>query len=144
MNETDLVEVAERLDTSMNDLAGEVNGLRMYGQRNRHMIWVLVVSIVFSLGMGGVAINASLQAKSATSQAARNAENAKITCVTGNESRALQTQLWTYVLDLSSESPDLTALQKKRIAAFRGYIAIVYAPRDCNTSPTPLTPTPTR
>jgi hypothetical protein len=145
MNETDLVAAAERLDTSMNELAGEVKRLRQYGVHNRHMIWGLIVSIVLSLVMGGVAINASQQAKQATSQAARNAENAKITCEAGNESRSLGRQLWTYVLDLSSENPTLTAQQKKQIALFRGYVATVYAPRDCNAaSPTPLIPTPTR
>src|SRR4051812_28903884 len=107
MNETDLVAAAERLDTSMNELAGEVKRLRQYGEHNRHMIWGLIVSIALSLVMGGVAISASQQAKQATSQAARNAENAKITCEAGNESRRLGKQLWTYVLDLSSENPNL-------------------------------------
>jgi hypothetical protein len=146
MTETDPLEAAERLEGSMNELSTEVNALRTYGQHNRAMIWGLIASILLSIGMGVVAISASLQAKSATSQSKRNAENARITCETGNEGRRLQTQLWTYVLDLSSQNPDLTAYQKKQIAAFRGYISIVYAPRDCDNTPTvqPGTVTPTR
>jgi hypothetical protein len=146
MTETDPLEAAERLERSMNRLAGEVVALRTYGERNRHMIWGLVAAIVIALASAGFAVAASLQAKEATSQSRRNAETAKITCETGNEGRRLQTQLWTYVLDLSSENPNLTAYQKKQIAAFRGYIATVYAPRDCNNLPTipPGTVTPTR
>lgn len=157
MNEIELVEVAERLEGSMSELTGALQAerqtrqqesaeLRTYGQRTRRMTWFLVVSILFSLGMGVVAVTASVQAKQATSQAHLNAQNAKITCVTGNESRKLQTQLWTYVLDLASKNPDLTAYQKKQIAAFKGYIATVYAPRDCDKTPTipPGTVTPSR
>lgn len=153
MTEAELLEVAARLESSMNNLAGEVAAQAAevarqdaYGHRNRQLIWGLVVSFLFSLAMGGVAISASLQAKEATSQSRRNAENAKISCITGNEGRRLQTQLWTYVLDVSSKNPNLTAYQKKQIAAFRGYIATVYAPRDCDTAPTipPGTVTPSR
>ena len=146
MTETDPLEAAERLESSMNDLAGEVNALRGYGEHNRHMIWGLVALIVLNIGLGVVAIGASMQAREATSQATRNEENAKITCETGNEGRRLQTQLWTYVLDQAGTNPELTAYQKKQIAQFQGYIATTYAPRDCNNAPTipPGTVTPTR
>lgn len=145
MTETDPLEAAERLERSMNDLCAEVNALRTYGLHNRRMIWALVVSILIALASAGFAVAASLQAKDATSQARRTADNAKITCETGNESRKLQTQLWSYVLDQSEQNPDLTAYQRKQIAAFRGYIATVYAPRDCDNTPTisPGTVTPT-
>lgn len=146
MTESDPLEAAERLEGSMNELAGEVNALRTYGEHNRHLIWGLIAAILIALVSAGFATAASLQARDATSQANRNAANAKITCVTGNESRALQIQLWSYVLDLASKNPDLTAQQKKQIAAFRGYVTTVYAPRDCNNAPTipPGTVTPSR
>jgi hypothetical protein len=146
MSDTDPLVAAERLEVAMTDLAGEVGTLRDYGHRNRAMIWGLVVSVLLNLVVGVIAISASLQAREATSQAAVNAQNAKITCEAGNESRRLQTQLWTYVLDLSSKRPNMTAEQRKQIAAFRGYIATVYAPRDCDANPTPPpgTVTPTR
>jgi len=142
----DPIDAAERLELSMNDLAAEVKTLGIYGQHNRNMIWALVGSILLSLGLGVVAVSASLEAREATSQATRNEENAKITCEAGNESRRLQTQLWTYVLDLAAENPELTAQQKKQIALFRGYVSTVYSPRDCNNSPTipPGTVTPSR
>lgn len=146
MTETDPFEAAERLEGAMNELAGEVNSLSQYGHRNRAMIWGLVALFILNIGLGVVAVTASLQAREASSQSKRNADNARITCETGNEGRRLQTQLWTYVLDVSSKNPNLTAYQKKQIAAFRGYIATVYAPRDCDNSPTipPGTVTPTR
>jgi hypothetical protein len=153
MNETEMLEVAERLESSMDNLAGEVARQAdevarqdAYGHRNRQLIWGLVASVLLNLVIGVVAIGASLQAREATSQAKRNAENARISCEVGNEGRRLQTQLWTYVLDLSSQNPNLTAYQKKQIAMFRGYIATTYAPRDCNATPTapPSTVTPSR
>lgn len=146
MTESDPLEAAERLEGSMNELAGEVNALRTYGEHNRHMIWGLIAAILIALASAGFAVAASVQAKDATSQARQNTVNAKITCEAGNESRRLAKQLWTYVLDLSSQNPNLTAYQKKQIALFRGYIETVYAPRDCNSSPTipPGTVTPTR
>jgi hypothetical protein len=142
----DPLAAAESLESAMADLTREVSALRTYGERNRHMIWGLVAAIVIALASAGFALAASLQAREATSQARRNQETAKITCETGNEGRALQTRLWTYVLDASEKNPNLTAQQKKQIAAFRGYIATVYAPRDCNNLPTipPGTVTPTR
>lgn len=146
MTENNPFEAAERLEAAMRELTDEVTTLRDYGRHNRQFIWGLIAAIVIALASTGFAVTASLQAKEATSQARRNAETAKITCETGNEGRRLQTQLWTYVLDLSEKSPNLTAYQKKQIAAFRGYIATVYAPRDCNNLPTipPGTVTPTR
>lgn len=143
MNESDLVDLAERLDASMERLADEVAAGRTYGRHNRQFIWALVLSVLLSIGIGAVAVTASLQAKEATSQSRRNAENAKITCEAGNEGRRLQTQLWTYVLNVSSQNPKLTEQQKAQIAQFRQYIATVYAPRDCNATPTPVA-TPTR
>src|SRR5881227_490674 len=144
MTETDPLAAAARLEASMNNLATEVSRQDRYGHRNRQLIWGLVASVILNLVVGAIAISASLQAKEATSAAHRNAENARITCEASNEARRLNSQLWTYVLDLSSRNPNLTAQQKKQIAAFRGYIATVYAPRDCNTSPTlPPTVSPT-
>lgn len=153
MTEQDPIAAAANLEQSMGDLAADIRRLsnrqesaETYGHRNRQLIWGLVACFVFSIAMGVVAVTASLQAKEATSQSKRNAENAKISCEVGNEGRELQNQLWTYVLDLSSENPNLTAHEKKQIAMFRGYIARVYAPRDCDNSPTipPGTVTPTR
>jgi hypothetical protein len=152
MTETDPLAAAARLETSMDNLAAEVarqadevERQDVYGRHNRQLIWGLVASVLFSLAMGAVAISASLQATQATSAANRNAENSRITCEAGNESRRLQNQLWTYVLDLSSRNPNRTIQQQKQIAQFRAYIATVFAPRDCDATPT-LSPTvtPTR
>lgn len=153
MNETELLAVAERLESSMDNLAekvarqaDEVAAQTAYGHRNRQLIWGLVISVLLNLVVGVIAISASLEAKEATSAAHRNAENARVSCEVGNESRRLQNQLWTYVLDLSEKNPNRTPEQRKQIAQFRAYIAVVFAPRDCSVNPTPPpgTVTPTR
>ena len=137
--QTDPLAAAARLEASMDNLAAEVSSQHVYGRENRKLIsrlrrlvWALIASAVLNLVVGGIAIYASLEARQATSQAERNRQNAIVSCEAGNESRRLGEQLWTYVLDLSEKNPKLTAQQKKQIAAFRGYIKTVYAPRDCS------------
>ena len=137
--QTDPLAAAARLEASMDNLAkdlsrqaAEVSRQDVYGRQNRHLIWGLIVSAALNLLIGGIAIYASLEARSATSQAERNRQSAIVSCEAGNESRRLGEQLWTYVLDLSEKNPKLTPQQKKQIAQFRGYIKTVYAPRDCS------------
>lgn len=139
---------AERLDKSMSDLTGEMRSLRAYGQRNRRMIWALAASlaidVLLSFMLGFVAIqasNASQKATEATSVAAQNKQNAKVTCEASNIARDAQVQLWTYVLDLSA--PTATSAQKKQIADLRTYIHIVFAHRDCDNPSLPAIQTPT-
>lgn len=149
----DPIAAAEQLEHSMTALASDVRGLSAYGHRNRAMIWGLVISLaidlVLSVILGVVAVQASSASRAATeatSASAQNRQNAQVTCEVGNESRRLQTQLWTYVLDLTSKAPNPTPAQKQQVAQFRAYINQVYAPRDCTTPPivTPPTVPPTR
>jgi len=146
----DPIAAAESLEQSMGALADEMRSLSDYGHRSRTLIWGLVVSlaldVVLSVILGIVALqasDASHRATEATSVSAQNALNAKVTCEVGNESRRLQIQLWTYVLDLSSTDPSQTPQQKQQVAQFREYIKHVYSPRDCATTPTATPPTVT-
>lgn len=140
---------AARLEESMAGLGSELKATREYGHRNRHLIWVLAVSLVFDIIMSVLfafvavqASNASDRATKATSAAAQNRQNARVSCIAGNEARAAQVNLWTYVLDLS-ERPNQTPDQTKRIDDFRKYIHIVFAQRDCDNPDQPMPPTPT-
>lgn len=152
MTEPDLSTLAGTLAGNVERLRRSVDALAASQRRVKAAVVGIIVALVLVVALGVVvavvavqASNASQQAKDATSLAQRNEESAKVTCEVGNESRKLAKQLWTYVLDLSSENPDLTAQQKKQIAAFRGYINTVYAPRDCSKPGGPVaTPTPTR
>lgn len=156
MSDRDPLAAAASLEESMRELTSEMGSLREYGHQNRRLIWALAVSLaidlVLSVVLGFVAVqasNASRQATEATSAAAQNRQNALVTCQSGNEARQASRQLWTYVLDLSSQNPNQTPAEAKQIVQFRAYIATVYADRDCSNlaSPTPVvspTQTPTR
>lgn len=149
---------AEELSQNVADLNESVMRWSSYGLRNRHLIWwlggvvVMVVAILVVLGFVVAQVNAtSDEARKATSVAAQNKQNAKVSCLVGNESRAGQVRLWNYVLDAASATPGQPPAQKKLIADFRVYINEIFAPRDCDnpatvvTTPTPpALPTPTR
>jgi len=150
---------AEELSGSVVQLNRSVQELTAYGRRNRTLIRRMtagLIGLVLLLAavavLAWVSIDASDQAKEATSLAARNQQNAKVSCLVGNESRAAQIRLWTYVLDASSSAnPRPTPQQIKLIADFRTYILAVFAPRDCDNPPQvvitptpPALPTPTR
>jgi hypothetical protein len=146
-----LADAAADLNTSVADLTASVRDLAGYGRRNRRLIyWTaggLLVDLILSVTLILVAVqanNASHRATEATSAAAQNRQNARVTCESGNQARLAQIQLWTYVLDVSAQSsPDPTPEQKKRIADFRAYISRVFTPRDCNNPGSPAVPRPT-
>jgi hypothetical protein len=56
-------------------------------------------------------------------------------CISGNDSRAQQKQLWEFVLTLSVPHANETAADRKvrtqRVKEFRAYLNKVFAPRDC-------------
>jgi hypothetical protein len=150
----DLSTQADELSANVNTLNASVVELTRYGRRNRFLIrWNiagLALQLILLIAVALIAIqssNASEDAKEATSASAQNRQNARATCESGNEARALQVQLWNYVLDLSSNRPNMTVGQRQQIAQFRLYLARTFAPRDCsNPTPTvmPPTSTPTR
>jgi hypothetical protein len=149
-----LVAQAEQLSGNVSALAAEVGALRT---SNRHMrqivgaiaaVLALVVLVaVVLVFVAADAREASRRAEAANSLSERNAQAQKVSCESGNEARRVNRQLWTYVLDLSSKNPNLTAEQHRQIRTFRGYLVTVYADRDCNSDhPTPLPspPSPSR
>lgn len=140
---------AARLEESMAVLGAELKATREYGHRNRHMIWALAISLMFDILMSVLfafvaiqASNASDRATEATSAAAQNRQNARVSCIAGNEARAAQVNLWNYVLDLSRR-PNETPEQTKRIDDFRKYVHIVFAQRNCDRPDEPAVQPPT-
>jgi len=141
--DSEALRVAQNLSTSMNGLADEIRDLRVYGRHNRQIIAALLGVVLVVAALLVFTISVAKQAEHATSLSAQNKQNAKVTCLAGNEARAAQVRLWTYVLDVSTASnPSTTPQQAKFIADFRAYILTVFAARDCD-NPTPPTATPT-
>jgi len=55
------------------------------------------------------------------------------TCENGNDARAAQLNLWSFVLTASAASnPNQTPQQKKVAQQFQTYIVELFAPRDCS------------
>lgn len=141
---------AEELSENVTTLNRSVVELATYGQRNRNLIRRvtvgfagLLVMVVVVAAVAWIAIDASNEAKKATSVAAQNRQNAKVSCLAGNEARAGQIRTWSFVLDAASANPNQTPQQKKLIADFRIYISEIFAPRNCdNLSATVTPPTP--
>ncbi len=126
------------IETKLVELSAHIVNLTAYGRRNRRLIRLLAVSlvldVVLSLGLGWVAFNAkeaSDSARRATTAAALVATDAHATCLTSNEARAVQHDLWKYVLNVPPSRP-LTATESGQRAQFRTYIDATLAPRDCD------------
>jgi hypothetical protein len=132
----DPVARAASLEQAMNALGAKIGALVQYGRRNRHLIILLAISIVFdlilSVALGVVAVgahNASDRATVATS-------GVKANCQTGNTVRAEEVQLWDYIIGVSNSQPPppgRTPEQQKQIVdQFLDHLHTIFAPRDCN------------
>lgn len=140
INDRALLDRSDAILARLVTLNTNIEDLTKYGRKNRKFIrWLaasLIFDVVLSLGLGTVALNArsaSDHARQATSAAHVNAQNAHTTCVSGNESRKLNRELWQYVLSVPPSTPQ-TADQLKVRQQFQVYIDKTFAPRDCDVA----------
>lgn len=119
-------------------------------RRDKIIAFSLVLDFLLTIGLAISATeshSASEQAKKATSVAADSLRTQKLTCITGNESRRLQRELWNYVLEFSANTQTQTDIEKQRTADFKTYVNSTYADKNCDDlkSTVPLAPvvTPT-
>lgn len=145
----ELAVAAERLEKRMSELSADIHTLRTYGQENRRLIKaviagavVLAVVVVVLTGLWRRTAHVADEANRATSTAAQAIRSQQITCQASNDARALNRNLWGYVL---SEAVKSNPGGAKQIEQFRAYIAKTFADRDCTAVvPTPApTPAPT-
>lgn len=120
---------ASRLQESMEDLRGELRAVETYGQRSRHYIVGLAISIGLDVALSIVVIVVALVVSNTNDIANQNREAQKASCLSGNETRAVSVQLWNYVLDTAEHN---NPGNKKQIEDFRAYMQKAYAPRDCD------------
>ena len=143
----DLTEALNRLAGRMEEVRADSEGcdrqlskrdaqLTEYGRRNRHLIWVTIVSLALDLlltaALTVVAIqahNASSAAASARTSASVVAESDRDLCLSVNASRAQQASLWNYILSLSQ--PPTTPAERERVARLKAHLQQLFAPRDC-------------
>jgi hypothetical protein len=117
-----LVAVQEMNKTAVG-LRAEVAEQKTYGRRNRHLIWIVAISLALDLFASSVAIYGLIQANDAQNKA--NDATAR-TCRTSNASRKDITDLWGQVLPL------LAKTDAERTLKIKDYISTAYAQRDCS------------
>lgn len=98
-------------------LAGERTG---HVARNHPFLLSLVVLLL-------VVIPAFIRVEQVTDQLHRTQH---ASCMTGNEARSNQIDLWTYILTQAATPPQ-TPAEKARIAAFEQRLHDIFAPRKC-------------
>jgi hypothetical protein len=103
--------------------------LSRYGRRNRHLIWVTIISLALDLLLTAALTVVAVQAHRASGAATAVAASDRNLCLSGNVSRAQQVNLWNYVLTLS-QHPGSPA-EQARVADFKAHLHKLFAPRDC-------------
>jgi hypothetical protein len=108
--------------------------LATYSRRNRHLIWITIVSlaldILLTAALTVVAIqahNASGAAASARTATSAVAQSDRSLCLSGNAARAQQVSLWNYILS----QPPATPAERERVVKFKAHLQKLFAPRDC-------------
>lgn len=103
------------------------------GSESRHLVTVsILVSTIFSLllgvGVGLVGTKAYSASRDAKAAAQQNAATLHENCLSSNRSRALQVQLWEYILTLN---PNPTPEQKATSDKLISFVRTNYAQQDC-------------
>lgn len=138
-------------DHTFADLGREVGRLSRQGRRLRLILLITVASLLLDLVLSIAVWRVAIEARSAS-------RRATTLCEASNDARALQVQLWDYVLSVSTRNPpavprtpDEQRRADEQIAQFRTYLHTVFAPRDCShetlgktTPTTTFVPTPVR
>jgi hypothetical protein len=134
--DAELVDAVRGMTVELAGLRTDTQELRSYGTRNRRLIRIVAVSLIFdvllSLGLG-FAVH---HAQEASDRAGRAASATVVTCRSSNEARAVQTDLWDYIFTQFAQSidqsPAESAERAVNIAKFKAYIATAFAQKDCD------------
>jgi uncharacterized protein YgbK (DUF1537 family) len=134
----DIVQRSDDLDRRLAKDAEQIRELLVYGQQNRRLIRLLAISIAFDVMLtvagGFLAFTAHMNsdlARQATSSAAQTQQSQHTACLSGNNARATEIQLWNYILGLVSQTPQ-TPAQLSEVDQLRRYLASTFAPRNCS------------
>lgn len=126
----DPVTTARALTKSLDALSARLEALTSYGLHNRRMIRGLVVSLALDVVLTVVVTYVAFQAQHASDNATRARAQQVTACQSGNAARAVQIQLWDYILALPP-THTLTAAEIKQRADLKTYLHKVFVPRDC-------------
>lgn len=129
-----LAEKVDGLNTSLSDpetgLIKKVDDLAAYGKRNRHLIRLLVASVIFDVVLSVSTGVVAWVAISANSTASQNHRATVVTCQVANTARTQNQQLWDFILGISTP-PNPTPQQTEALNKIRTKVSETFALRDC-------------
>jgi hypothetical protein len=134
--DSELVDAVRGMTVELAGLRADTQELRAYGTRNRRLIRVMAASLVFDVLLSLGLAFAVHRAQEASDRASRAASATVVTCRSSNEARAVQTDLWDYILtqfnQSIAETPAESAERSVNVGKFKVYIATAFAQRDCD------------
>jgi hypothetical protein len=114
--------------------------LRVYGRKNRRLIYLTLASLCLDIALTIVlGINVAVVHGNTAAIARTSASNLAL-CQSSNVARHQQVELWDFVLSIGKR-PE-TARQKRTIAEFRHHLLVIYAARNCTHLHSPASPPP--
>lgn len=145
-HEDDVVARSDALDERLAeyDVPAQIHELAKRADRYELVVKALAVSLVFDLVLSFVVWRVAFTARDASRRAISAQAHARLLCLSGNESRAQQVELWETILTMSAQSPReetpaQAELRKRQSEQFRAYLSTVFRPRDCTHPESPRT-----
>lgn len=133
---TDMTGELAGLRCDTRDLQTETAELRRYGKRNRHLIRLVAVSVALDIALSCGLVYAIHRADQASSAARRAASAQVVTCRSSNAARAVQTDLWNFILTTfpppTVETPAAKTQREATTTQFKAYVATAFAQRNCD------------
>src|SRR4051812_24679488 len=122
---SDPITTAQQLTASLDAMSTQLEAVSAaqdeqikYGRRNRHLIRGLVVSLLISVLLTVALVFVAVKTNEANSKATETHNQQVATCVSTNEARRLNTQLWAYIFALKPSTPR-TAAQQQQVMALQ-------------------------
>jgi hypothetical protein len=144
-----LVDMSARLaanDAKIDESNAAIKELAASNRRSKKQLVVLGVSVgldvILSVIIGVFGVQVRHVSQRAQDTALANADTAYNSCVSLNEGRSLNSQLWDFIFATLTANPTNppTADGQRRIAVILDQVHQTFTPKDCGPDPTPDTP----
>ena len=111
----DAIDAANALTESLNGLKGEISIVNKRGRRTRSLLNWLFLSIFLDIVLSAFLAIAFVKLDNANEQVEKNAVNTTQACMSGNESRRTQVELWGTIFSVIGENrlPEIPTLKAR-------------------------------
>lgn len=149
-----VLERAEKLGGQMTDLTEQFTGLKDRLRTYKRVLWVLGITLAFSIAAVVVAIVVAVNSSHTASTASHALSRAKLntqaqisSCLSGNKARDVSKSSWLYLYDTllaQPKSPTQSQQEydtaRKLVEGLRAKVVKAYAHRNCSPSALPSMP----